>query len=107
MINDLDLILEMYRDGEMKFPLVVSWVVKRLALDGGTQADFENLPEWLRDAVVADTLRFEKERVWYIIGANSPGEDYAPYAHHVRKEILVPLGLLPPSDNVPMKSEGW
>ena len=107
MLKNFDLVLEMHRDGDMEIWEVVSWVVKRLALNNCTKADFENLPDWLKEAVVTDMLQFEKERTWYIISANSPGEDYAPYAHHVRKEILVPLGLLPPSDNVPLKSEGW
>lgn len=94
MIRNFDLILKMHSEGTMQLWQVVSWTVKRLAEGNCDKVEFEGLPEWLKEAVVADILQFEKEGEWYVIGSNSPGEDYAPYAQAVRAQILEPLGLI-------------
>ncbi|NDI85724.1 hypothetical protein [Undibacterium crateris] len=96
MIDGMDSILNMFQRGVMPLWEVVSWTVKRLAEGGCEKAEFENLPDWLKEAVIADIVQFEKDGEWYVIGSNSPGEDYAPYAVAVRAQILEPLGLIAP-----------
>lgn len=97
MIDGIDSILNMHARGDMPISEVVPWVVRRLALNDGTQPDFQSLPDWLQEAVITRIQRFEVEGEWFMVGPNMPGmEDHGPYAHKVRQEILEPLGRLPP-----------
>jgi len=59
-----------------------AYVVKKLS-KSGTQSDFDELPDWLREGIRKEIASYKASGIWLILQSNSEGEDYAPYAEDV------------------------
>lgn len=79
MIPFIDDVIQSHERGEYPIYLLVAYAVKYLSRDG-TQEDFDNLPNWLKDKIREAVITYKKTNGWLIYGSNGFEENYAPYA---------------------------
>jgi hypothetical protein len=83
----------LHRQGDMSVWDIVLYIVKGIA-QGGGQADFDNLPRWLKLEVVSELDRYKKEGEWGVI-VSGVVEDYGVYADaFIDKVDVMPWLLL-------------
>ena len=78
MIPKLDALLELNRQGSLPMWEIVMHVVKCVS-QGGGKADFDSLPQSLKDAVISRVRDYRDSGGWVLL-SSSGSEDYAPYA---------------------------
>lgn len=83
---DFSYVMEMYRNGLVPQDLLVSYAVKKIALEGD-RSDFDALPEWLRDEIRNRLILFRETGVWKIV-SNNGIQDYEEFASKFDQEIL-------------------
>ncbi|WP_257385191.1 hypothetical protein [Tahibacter caeni] len=86
MIPYIKEFIEMNLRGEFPTWELSAYVVKKMS-ESGTQNDFDELPDWLREGVRKEIASYKASGIWFILQSNSEGEDYSPYAEEVLRRF--------------------
>ena len=83
---DFSYVMGMYQDGLIPQDLLISYIVKKIALNGDFN-DFDALPEWLKVEIRNSLLIFRKTGIWKIV-SNNGVQDYEKFAAIFDYKIL-------------------